>query len=84
MLWIKEVVMVDSLDDLKSSRSIPGCTRFPNFELLDARITSALKKSIKNFYFKKKVRLEEKRPKRGSISSRKTDRLHDLRLLFVY
>ena len=28
MLWIKEVEMVDSVDDLKSSR--------PNFEMLDA------------------------------------------------
>ena len=31
MLWIKEVEMVDSVDDLKSSRSIQGYTNFPNF-----------------------------------------------------
>ena len=31
MLWIKEVEMVDSLDELKSSRSIAG-KFFPNFE----------------------------------------------------
>ena len=37
MLWIKEVEMVESVDDLKSSRSIRG-THGPNFELLDARI----------------------------------------------
>ena len=30
MLWIKEVEMVDSLDDLKSSRSVAG-KNFPNF-----------------------------------------------------
>ena len=37
MLWIKEVEMVESVDDLKSSRCIKG-TPGPDFELLDARI----------------------------------------------
>ena len=37
MLWIKEVEMAISVDDLKSSRSIQG-TFFPDFELLNARI----------------------------------------------
>ena len=41
MLWIKEVEMVESVDDLKSSRSIKG-THGPDFELLDARISPAL------------------------------------------
>ena len=58
MLWIKEVEMVDSVDDLKSSRSIKG-THGPDFELLDARIASALNKIIQNTRFKKKVSLEE-------------------------
>ena len=44
MLWIKEVEMVESVDDLKSSRSIRG-TLGPNFELFDARIALALNKS---------------------------------------
>ena len=39
MLWIKEVEMVDSLDELKSSRSVSG-NNFPNFEMLDAKIAS--------------------------------------------
>ena len=39
--WVKEVEMVESVDDLKSSRSIKG-THGPDFELLDARIASAL------------------------------------------
>ena len=51
--------MVDSVDDLKSSRSIQGYTHFPNFEMLDARIALALNKIIQNSYFKKKVSLEE-------------------------
>ena len=57
MLWIKEVEMVDSVDDLKSSCSIRG-TQTPDFELLDARIASALNKIIHNTRFKKKVSLE--------------------------
>ena len=50
--------MVDSVDDLKSSRSIRG-TPGPDFELLDVRIASALNKIIQNTRFKKKVSLEE-------------------------
>ena len=53
MLWIKEVEMVDSVDELKSSRSIV-VKKFPNFELLDARIASALNKVIQNSHFRKK------------------------------
>ena len=52
------MVMVESVDDLKSSRSING-TPGPDFELLDARIASALNKIIQNTRFKKKVSLEE-------------------------
>ena len=40
MLWIKEVEMVDSLDEVKSSRSVCG-KNFPNSEMLDAKIASA-------------------------------------------
>ena len=57
MLWIKEVEMVESVDDIKSSRSIKE-TPGPDFELLDARIASALNKIIQNTRFKKKVSLE--------------------------
>ena len=46
MLWITEVEMVDSVDDLKSPRSTQGYTHFPNFEMLDARIASALNRII--------------------------------------
>ena len=53
--------MVGSVDDLKSSHSIQGYTHFPNFEMLDARIASALNKIIQNSYFEKKVSLEEQK-----------------------
>ena len=58
MLWIKEVEMVESVDDLKSSRSVTG-THGPDFEVLDARIASALNEIIHSTRFKKKVSLEE-------------------------
>ena len=53
MQWIKEVELVDSVDDLKSSRSIRGI-QMPNFEVLDKRIASALNKNIHNLHFKQK------------------------------
>ena len=58
VLWIQEVEMVESVDDLMSSRSIRG-TPGPDFELLDARIASALNKIVQNTHIKKKVSLEE-------------------------
>ena len=70
--------MVDSLDELKSSRSVCGKDS-PKSEMLDAKIASALNKVIQNSQFQKKVSLEE-HTGGGPVSSR-TDRLHDLRLL---
>ena len=37
MQWIKEVEMVESADELKSSSSIRGMP-MPNFEIIDAKI----------------------------------------------
>ena len=47
MLWIKEVEMVESVDDLKTSCSVRGI-QMPNFEVLDAKIASALHRIIQN------------------------------------
>ena len=81
MLWIKEVEMVESVDDLKSSCSVRGI-QMPNFEVFDAKIASTLNTIIHNTRFKKKVSLEEqKAPKGGPLLSWKTDRLLDLRVL---
>ena len=60
MLWIKEVEVVESVDDLKSSLSVRGI-RMPDFEVLDAKIASALNRIIQNTRFKKKVSLEEQK-----------------------
>ena len=47
MLWINEVEVVDSLEELKSLRSVSG-KNFLNCEMLDAKIASALNKIIQN------------------------------------
>ena len=60
MHWIKEVEMVDSVDDLKSSSSVRGI-QMPNFEVLDARIASALNRIIHNSHFKRRISLEEQK-----------------------
>ena len=60
MLWIKKVEMVDSLEELKSSRSVSG-KNCPNFEMLDAKIVCALNKIIQNSQFKKQVSLKEQK-----------------------
>ena len=60
MLWINEVEMVDSSDELKSSRSFCG-KDFPNFEMLDAKIATAWNEIIQKSHFKKKVSLEEQK-----------------------
>ena len=52
--------MVDSVDDLNSSCSVKGI-RMPDFEVLDAKIASALNQIIHNIRFKKKISLEEQK-----------------------
>ena len=47
-LWIKDAEMVNPVADLKSSCSNQGITPFLHFELLDARIASALNKIVQN------------------------------------
>ena len=60
MQWIKEVELVDYVDDLRSSSSTRGIS-MPNFEVLDAKIASALNKIIHNSYFKRRISLEEQK-----------------------
>ena len=66
--------MVDSVDEFKSSRSIRSA-RFLNFEMLDAKVVSALNKIIQNSYFKKKVSLEEQKSSKKRIGFYEKDRL---------
>ena len=74
MQWIKEVEMVDSVDDLRSSSSLRGIS-MPDFEVLEARIASALNKIIHNSHFKRRISLEEQRPRSRTVSF-VADRLH--------
>ena len=60
MQWIKEVELVDSVDELRSSSSIRGIS-MPNFEVLDERIASALNKIIHNSHFKRRISQEEQK-----------------------
>ena len=69
MLWIKEVEMVDSVDEIKSSRSIAG-NNFPIFEMLDAKIAPSSNKIIQNSHFKKKVSLEEQKEQKAQKEDR--------------
>ena len=74
MQWIKEVELVDSVDFVINKR-----IRMPDFEVLDARIASALNRIIHNSHFKKEVSVwRKKKPKIGPFPSRKTDCLPDL------
>ena len=52
--------MVDSVDDFKSSLSIRAI-RMPDFEVLDARVASALNKIIHTSHFKRRISLEEQK-----------------------
>ena len=67
MQWIKEVEMDDSVDELRSSSSTRGIS-MPNFEVLDARIASALKKSSIIPTSKEESAWRNKRPRSRTVS----------------
>ena len=73
MQWIKEVELFDSVDELRSSSSTRGIP-MPNFEVLDARIDSALNKIIHNSQFTRRISLEE-------LKAKKQDRFFRGRLI---
>ena len=60
MHWIKEVETADSVDDLKIF-VVCKVTSNAKFEVLDARIASALNRIIHNSHFKRRVSLEEQK-----------------------
>ena len=59
MLWTK-VEMVESVNDRESSLSEREI-RMPDFEVLDAKIASALNRFIQNSHYKRTVSLEEQK-----------------------
>ena len=73
--------VVDSLDELKSSRSVYG-KEFP--KLRDAGREDCLCSEQDHLQFPVQEEGQSRRaesPERGPVSTRKTDRLYDLRLL---
>ena len=82
MLWIKEVEIAQSIEELMTSQSITERQDFRDYDMLDAMIASALKKaSLHAVTFPKKSKCRraassETRP----IPSRKTGCVHDLRV----
>ena len=62
MLWIREVEIAKSIDELVTLRSITGQPNFPDFDMLDAMSASALKKYLSMpSNFRKRLRVEEQR-----------------------
>ena len=61
MQWIEKVEIAISIDDLMTSRSITRRTEFPDCDMLDAKIASALNKIITSVHFRMRVTVEEQR-----------------------
>ena len=81
LLWIIEVEMVESVDDLKSSCSVRGI-RMPDLDVLDANIASALSTMIQNIPLQEEGRSGgTEGSKRRPFLSWMTDRSPDLRVL---
>ena len=58
MHWIKEVEIAKSIDELMTWQSIAD---FPDFEMHDAKIASALKKISSSVHFRRRVSVKEQR-----------------------
>ena len=66
--------VVESVDDLMSSSSIRGI-QMPNFEVLDARIASALNRINHDSHFKRRTSQEEQKGPEARPFSFAEDRL---------
>ena len=58
MLWIKEVEVAKPVDDLMTSQSIEGYVLL-DFEMLDAKSASTLKRIITNQCFRRRIHVQE-------------------------
>ena len=59
MLWIKEVEVAKSVDDVMTSQSIE-VHAFLDFEMLGAKIASAVKRIITNQYFRRRFNVQKR------------------------
>ena len=82
MLWIKEVEIAKSIDELMTSRSITRRHDLPDYDMLDAMIASALKKLLNTqSHFRKKSECRRAASSETQpIPTVKTDFVHDLRV----
>ena len=76
MQWIKEVELIDTVDELRSSSSIRGIS-MPNLKVLDPKIASALNKIIHNSQFKMRISLEEQKAQKERNISLLNDDLQE-------
>ena len=68
VLWIKEVEIAKSIDELMTSRAIVGRNDVPDFDVLCAMIASALKKLLNTqIHFRKGVSVEEQRAQKHDL-----------------
>ena len=77
MHWIEEIETANLIDDLMISQSIPGRRDFTDYEMLDAKIASALTKLLTSVHFRKRVSVEEQR----NVQRKTTDSHEEGRLL---
>ena len=70
MNWIREVEIAKSIDDLITSQSIIGRRDFPYYEMLDAKIASALKKLLTSVHFRRRISVEGQRAQKDDRFSR--------------
>ena len=76
MLWIKEVEIAKSNDELVTSRSIVGRTHFPDFDMLHAMIASALKELLNTqIHFRKKELVSKSNVLKNTTDSYEEDTL---------
>ena len=68
--WFKEVEIAKSIVELMISRSILERTDFPDYDMLDAMIASAMKKLVTSVHFRKRVSVEEQRAQKYDRFSR--------------
>ena len=61
MSWIKEEETATSIDDLLTSQSIEGRRDFSEFEMLDAKMVSTLKKLFTHVHFRRRLSVEQQR-----------------------
>ena len=81
MQWIKKIEKAKSIDELMTPRSILGREDFPDYDMMEAMMASALKKlSDKHTLFRKRGSLEEQRAHEiRPILEKEADCLYDLR-----